>query len=144
MPFIICPFNRYSFEAHLFRSPWSSKYFPEKNRDPSFKQMYGEAHQELKSLEQYGNEMFNFYGELYYGIEGLATSFYIIDYEKGEFIECIFLLQKKEGGSKWSTCHHFKILLQTDRTSFSCHSSVHSTLSNYKNTSQFESSVKDH
>lgn len=88
MPFLLCPLNRYSEEKHLFRSPWTSLYFPECNKGDNFKERFGEAYQELSSLEKRANELFNFYGELYYnGEEGLVTSVYIIDYEKDEFLE---------------------------------------------------------
>mmetsp|Transcript_14342 Transcript_14342/g.14324 ORF Transcript_14342/g.14324 Transcript_14342/m.14324 type:complete len:119 (-) Transcript_14342:500-856(-) len=88
MPFLICPLNRYSEDRYLFRSPWSSEFFPEKNKGDDFKEFFGEAYNELSTLENRANEIFNFYGELYYaGEEGLTTSVYIMDYEKDELIE---------------------------------------------------------
>jgi hypothetical protein len=125
-PFLLCPFNRYSPETYLFRSPWSYQYFPEEKKGEDFKELFGEAYQEIVSLEKRANEMFNFYAELYHnGQEGLATSFYIIDYESDELIEGIFLLKKTTDTSAWNTFHHFKIALKKDRTTFTCYSGVY-------------------
>lgn len=113
MPFLLSPFNRYSVEKHLFRSPWTSQYFPESNKGDDFRELFGEAYQELSGMERRANELFYNYGEMYHGgRKGLVTSFYIIDYERDELIECIFLLKKKTDNSLWSTCHYFKILFK--------------------------------
>lgn len=137
MPFLLCPLNRYSPDKHLFRSPWTSNYYPkasstDKNADDSndkdeLKELFNEPYQELAGFETRANEMFNFYAELYHnGEKGLATSVYVTDYEPNEFIEVIFLLKKKQEESTWSTAHHFKIILQSDKTKFICFSGVYS------------------
>ena len=150
MPFLLCPFNRYNLEKHLFRSPWSSQYFLEKNKGEDFKELFGEAHQELSGLEKRANELFNFYAELYHGgQESLATSFYIIDFERDEYIEGIFLLKKTTEESVWSTSHYFKITLKKDRTTFTCYSGVYTTMRvngieiSYKNDAKEEVVIKD-
>ena len=151
MPFIICPFNRYSPEKHLFRSPWSSQYYPEENKGDDFRELFGEAYQELSGMERRANELFYNYGEMYHGgRKGLVTSFYIIDYERDQLIECIFLLKKKTESSIWSTSHYFKIIFKDkEKIYFNCISAVYSktTLSgweiSHKNDSKVEQSVKE-
>jgi hypothetical protein len=93
--------------------------------------------------------LFNFYAEMYHnGSKDLATSFYIIDYERDEFIECIFLLKKTTENSSWSTFHHFKLLLRPEKTTISCLSGVYSKLNykscetSYKNQAKSESSIQ--
>ena len=64
MPFLLSPFNRYSVEKHLFRSPWTSQYFPESNKGDDFRELFGEAYQELSGMERRANELFYNYGEM--------------------------------------------------------------------------------
>ena len=126
MPFLLCPLNRYDEDLHLFRSPWSSKFFPEKNRGEDFKELFGEAYQTLSAFEKRANELYNFYAELYHGgEEGLATSVYALDFERDQFIECIFLLKKTHEKSKWSTVHHFRINFMGNRIQIICLSGVY-------------------
>jgi hypothetical protein len=147
MPFLICPLNRYSLDKHLFRSPWTSNYYPEANKGNDFKELFNEAHLELSNFESRANEMFNFYAELYYnGQKGLVTSVYIIDYEPNEFIEMIFLLKKTEEGSEgniFCTVHHFKILLQSDKTKFICFSGVYSNVKSDGFEMSFKNDIRD-
>ena len=129
MTFLCCPFNRYRLEKHLFRSPWSSNYFPVANKGSDFKEKFGEPYQELAMFEKRANELFNFYAELYHnGSEGLSTSFYVIDYERDEYIEGIFLLKKTDKDSLWSTSHHFKISYSGSKLTVNCFSAIYAKI----------------
>jgi len=92
--FLKCDYNHCynNQDGNSYRSPWTNKYFPNVQVDPSNDDQPMYPSQELLEMEQKANEVFQRYAKLYYDMNYL-TSVYFFDAENNGFGSC-WLIKK--------------------------------------------------